>query len=119
MNDNITIDLEKEMKRRAFKEKISRKLQEGKDWLYRNKEYVISFTPVIIGGLTTVAKVVGKRANLRKEEDLKELYCYDRSLGHYWRLKRDLTNQEWLEIDLRKKNGERLSSILVDLNVLK
>ena len=66
-----------------------------------------------------VAKVVSKRINLRKQEELKDLYCYDRSLGHYWRLRRELSNKEWLEIDQRKKNGERLSDILAEMKVLK
>lgn len=112
-------DFKKEAKRRAYKEKVIEKIQNGKEWIIQNKEAVITLTPVIIGGITTIAKVVGKHKNLRKEEDLKDLYCYDRSLGHYWRLRRELTNQEWLEIDRRKKNGERLSDILAELKVLK
>ena len=63
--------------------------------------------------------MVSKRINLRKQEELKDLYCYDRSLGHYWRLRRELSNKEWLEIDQRKKNGERLSDILAEMTVLK
>ena len=119
MSENITIDLEKEMKRRARREKIVSKLQAVKEWLIRNKEAVVTIVPIAVGGAATVVKVVGKHVNLRKEEDLKDLYCYDRSLGHYWKLKRNLSNQEWLEIDRRKKNGERLSDILFDLRVLK
>ena len=112
-------EFERESKRRAFKQKINTKIQNGKEWVVRNKEAVIALTPVIIGGVTTVTKVVGKRINLRKQEDLKDLYCYDRSLGHYWRLRRELSNKEWLEIDQRKKNGERLSDILSEMKVLK
>lgn len=112
-------DFKRESKRRAFKEKINTKIQNGKEWITRNKEAVITLTPVIIGGVTTITKVVGKRINLRKQENLKDLYCYDRSLGHYWRLRRELTNKEWLEIDQRKKNGERLSDILAEMKVLK
>ena len=56
---------------------------------------------------------------MHKEKDLKDLYCYDRSLGHYWRLRRELTNAEWIEIDKRKNNGERLADILDELKVLK
>ena len=63
--------------------------------------------------------MVGKRVNLRKEEKLKDLYCYDRSLGHYWALRRELTNKEWVEINKRKQNGERLADILSELKVLK
>ena len=112
-------DFRKEAKKRERKEKIQRKIRSGKDWISRNKELVIGITPVAIGGITTVAKVVGKRVNLRKQEELKDLYCYDRSLGHYWRLKRELSNKEWLDVDRRKKNGERLSDILSEMKVLK
>ena len=118
--DVVTMeDFKREQKRREFKEKVNAKIQKGKEWFVRNKDAVITLTPVVIGGVTTVVKVVGKRMNLRKEETLKDLYCYDRSLGHYWALKRELTNQEWLEVDRRKKNGERLADILSDMRVLK
>lgn len=102
-----------------FKEKVKAKLQEGKEWVIRNKETVIVLTPVVIGGVTTIVKVVGKRTNLNKQESIKNLYCYDRSLGHYWRLKRELSNKEWLEIDRRKRSGEKLADILEELRVLK
>lgn len=112
-------DIKKEARKRAIKEKVTTKLRDGKEWVMRNKEAVITLTPIVVGGITTVAKVVGKRVNLHKQEDLKDLYCYDRSLGHYWKLRRELTNQEWLEIDKRKKEGERLSDILETMKVLK
>ena len=112
-------DFEREQKKREFKEKVNTKFQKGKEWIVRNKEAVVTLTPVVIGGITTVVKVVGKRINLRKQENLKDLYCYDRSLGHYWALRRELTNQEWLEVDRRKKDGERLADILSDMKVLK
>lgn len=106
-------------KRAELKWKLQRKLRDGSEWIIRNKEAVIILTPIVIKGATSIIKVVGKRCNLRKEEELKDLYCYDRSLGHYWRLKRELSNKEWLEIDRRKRNGERLSDILAELKVLK
>lgn len=112
-------DFEREQKKREFKEKVNVKFQKGKEWIVRNKEAVVTLTPVVIGGIMTVVKVVGKRINLRKQENLKDLYCYDRSLGHYWALRRELTNQEWLEVDRRKKDGERLADILSDMKVLK
>ena len=95
------------------------KLQRFGTWFKQNKEMVFFLTPFIAGAIKLTFKFVGKRTNLRKEEDLKNLYCYDRSLGHYWRLRRELTNKEWLEIDRRKKNGERLADILDELKVLK
>lgn len=112
-------DFRNESKKRAIKEKFSQLIQNGKEWLFRNKEAVFTLTPIVITGVTTVVRVVGKRVNLGKQEDIKNLYCYDRSLGHYWRLRRELSNKEWLEIDRRKKDGERLSDILSDMRVLK
>lgn len=108
-----------ETKLEYMKRRAGAKFQECKDWVRRNKEAVIVLTPILIGGVTTIVKVVGKRANLNKEEAVKNLYCYDRSLGHYWALRRELSNKEWLEIDARKKAGERLSDILDELRVLK
>lgn len=95
------------------------RFQQFKNWFVRNKEMIFFLTPFIAGAGKLIFKFVGKRTNLRKEENLKNLYCYDRSLGHYWRLRRELTNKEWLEIDRRKKNGERLADILDELKVLK
>ena len=109
----------KEADKPTFKEKIKSKLKKGAAWCAKNKETLIALTPVVVGGISTITKVVGKHINLRKEETVKELYCYDRSLGHYWSLRRDLTNKEWLEIDERKKNGERLADILAGMKVLK
>ena len=105
----------KEGRKRAIKDKA----QKCKEWIVRNKEAVVASVPIVIGGITTVVKAVSKHNSQRKEQDLKDLYCYDRSLGHYWKLKRPLSNDEWLEIDKRKKNGERLSDILDELKVLK
>lgn len=119
MNENVIDFRTKEEKKADFKAKINSKLQNGKEWIVKNKDAVITLTPIVIGGLTTITKVVGKHVNLRKQESVKNLYCYDRSLGHYWGLRRELTNKEWLEIDRRKKNGERLADILSEMRVLK
>jgi len=108
-----------EEKKENLKEKLNSKIQNGVDWVCDNMELVVTVAPIVVGGIATVTKFAGKRINLHKEESLKNLYCYDRSLGHYWRLRRELSNREWLEIDNRKKNGERLADILAELKVLK
>ena len=79
---------------------------------------VAAATPVVVGTIIQIARMVSQQDRLKKAKDLKELYCYDRSLGHYWKLRRDLTNDEWLAIDARKRSGERLADILKELNVL-
>ncbi|MBR1703111.1 MAG: hypothetical protein IJ716_14385 [Lachnospiraceae bacterium] len=119
-------DFQKEAKRRERKEKWHQRRVAVENWFYENKELAMILIP--IAGTATVALVKGtiniskgavRAHNLKKEEDLKNLYCYDRSLGHYWALRRELSNAEWIEIDRRKKNGERLSDILDELKVLK
>lgn len=79
---------------------------------------VAAATPVVVGTIMQIARMVSQQDRLKKAKDLKELYCYDRSLGHYWKLRRELTNDEWLAIDARKRSGERLADVLKELNVL-
>ena len=119
MNKDDVVYFDKEQRRNEFKEKVKSKLQDGRDWLYRNKDLVITYTPVVIGAVTVIAKAAGKNINLRKQESLGELRCYDRSAGHYWSLKRKLSTDEWLYIERHRNNGERLGDILSDLRVLK
>lgn len=83
-----------------------------------NKEAIVAISSIVLGGSVKLIHGFVKKSNLKKEASNKELYCYDRSLGHYWKLKRRLTNAEWVEIDKRKKNGERLADILDALKVL-
>ena len=120
MNNKFENFTEKQkIKMQMFKFKAKCAARDGLKWVVDNKELVITVTPVIVAGVTTVAKVANKSINLKKQEDIKNLYCYDRSLGHYWALKRELSNKEWVAIDRRKKNGERLADILSEMKVLK
>lgn len=89
------------------------------NFIARHKTEIIVLMPVIVSLVSYGGKAVIKRANINKLIDSKELYCYDRSLGHYWELKRKLTNGEWAQIDYRKRAGEPISMILTSLNVLK
>lgn len=113
------VDFQKETKRRQRKEWIHSKVDNAGRWINDNKEMILILGPAALGALTTGIKVVSKHSQQHKEKDLKDLYCYDRSLGHYWKLRRELTNSEWVEIDKRKNNGERLGDILEELKVLK
>ena len=123
MKETINIDdFRKESKKREFKEKVKEKAsnayQKTKAFCINNREIVIPVAITLSTGLVKISKMAVKSKNLKKEEQLKEEYCYDRSLGHYWKLRRPLTNDEWLEIDQRKRDGERLSDILAELTVL-
>lgn len=112
-------DLERARKHAERREWFRSKTDEIKSFVNNNKETITVLAPCAIGAVVKGVKAADKRAKIKKEEDLKDLYCYDRSLGHYWSLRRKLTNKEWAEIDRRKKCGERLSDILSEMKVLK
>jgi len=97
---------------------VKSKIKSGMVWASDNKEILAFLVPVGIGAIVGTTKFATKRINLRKTEQLKNLYCYDRSLGHYWKLKRVLTNTEWTAIGKRKNAGEKLVDILSELRVL-
>lgn len=120
MKERIEIvDFQKEERRRKRKEKIRSKINKVQNWINNNKEMILILGPAVLGATTASVKAVSKHVSQNKEKKLKENYCYDRSLGHYWKLRRELTNSEWIEIDRRKNNGERLADILEELKVLK
>ena len=102
-----------------LKEKAKRGFQKTKKWASENKGPLMVLGPIVISSVFGVAKGAIRGRNLKKEEYLKKNYCYDASLGHYWKLKRPLTNREWVQIDARKQSGERLSEILSSMRVLK
>lgn len=114
-------DFERESKRREFKENAKQKISNAVNLVREHKEEIMILSPIIIAGITGVTKVskgMIRNHNLNKEQDLKELYCYDRSLGHYWKLRKPLSNNDWIAINDRKKNGETLADILSSMNVL-
>ena len=102
-----------------MKEKLKAKLSKGWNWVKENKEILIIVVPAAAAGITGACKLGGKAIDLIKEHNHQNLTCYDRSLGHYWQLKRQLGNDEWIAIEQRRKNGERLADILSELKVLK
>ena len=104
----------------TFKINAKMRFQDFKIWCYNNRDIVVPIAiTAITAGVPFIVKKAFKFRELRKTENLKNLYCYDRSLGHYWKLRRELSNDEWVLIDKRKANGERLADILDELKVLK
>ena len=112
-------DITKEVKWAEFKAKWRQRFQSAKNWVYDNRGLLIATVPVVAGTVGTGIKVLGRRHNLHVAERNKDLRCYDARLGHYWQLRRKLTNKEWVAIDRRMKNGERMSDILYELGVLR
>lgn len=102
-----------------IKEKLKNKFHKAVGWCKDNKEILVIIIPAGAAALAGTTKLIGKAIDVHKEHNLQDLKCYDRSLGHYWELKRKLGNDEWVMIEQRRKNGERLADILSDLKVLK
>lgn len=118
MDNRNVLDMRK-IKFEEFKKKATSKLIQVKDFTIDHWQEILLIGLPAMKLTTSAVKAIGKRVNLKKEQDLKENYCYDRSLGHYWELRRKLSNDEWLEIERRKRQGESLADILWDLRVLK
>lgn len=112
-------EVRKQIEKAQRKQRVKEKFNNAIRWMSDNKEIVVFVGPAILGSITGITRMLIRQGRLRKEKNLKNLYCYDRSLGHYWKLKRELTNPEWVAIDKRKQNGERLGDILDELKVLK
>lgn len=98
---------------------VSDKMYDTKIFVQTHPEEALTFGVMAIGGIGAIAKAAKKNRRIEEERELKEEYCYDRSMGHYYRLKRKLSNAEWLEIEKRRKNGGSLGEILQDMRVLK
>lgn len=101
-----------------FKWKAKQKYEAAKTWCTENKEVVIAAIPALITGAFEIIKIASKADAREEEKELKELYIYDRSMGHYWKLRRRLTNSEYREIERRRAEGESMGEILEDMRVL-
>lgn len=123
--ENITIDvkkLERQSKIRRFKNKVKEKVQKTVIWIEDNKEFlaiVIPASATILAGGFKLIRSISRNFAIKQETRAKEMMIYDRSLGKYLELKRPLNNSDMKIILERKENGEKLSAILVDLNLLK
>lgn len=113
------IDVTKEFKKAERKRKREEFLNKAKDFWEDNKQYIVIIVPAVGYGIGKVVKTIGRHHNLKQEERNKELYCWDASLGHYWKLRRPLKNDDWTFINRRKNAGESLGDILESMNVLK
>lgn len=114
-------DFKVESKWHAFTRKTKEKIFAGVQWVKDNPETAgicATVGTAVIGGGVKIAKNLVRTHNLHKEQFNKERYIYDRSLGMYLRTKRPLRNKDYIAINNRRKNGEKLSQILQDMKIL-
>lgn len=101
-----------------LKYKIKQKYYDVRDWAKNNKDEIIKALPVMLTILGTILKYSAKMLKRWNENKLHNRYIYDRSAGHYWYCKRNLTKRDYLEIERRRTNGEPYGVILKSLGLI-
>lgn len=105
----------------AMEVKAKTKVRETLQWMSDNKELVAILTPVVIAGVKEghrVVRSIDRKNDLRKEQELKDLYIYDFSTRRYVKLRRKMKNHEQIEYDTRKRNGESVTQVLASMGLL-
>lgn len=102
----------KEQKKRERKKWFNRKVEAIVNWIKGDSAAIIipavaTAIGFFIKLIITLVKSISRSSSLKKQEELKDLYCYDRSLGHYWKLRRKLTNNDWVEINKKKEKRRK------------
>ena len=110
--------------------KFKRKATEAKDaavdmgkraiqWAKDNPEAAL----VVLGVVATAGKTAIRDASRahadKKEDDRRERYIYDRSLGMYWELRRPMTAAERRKFQELKAEGYRTGDILEVMHLIK
>lgn len=98
----------------------SKNLKTGTKFLKDNPQfaYGVALPAAAFTGRATY-QAVKKHNRIKrqeKQEKAKRTRIYDRSSGNYWHLKKELTNKQWLEVNKRKKAGEKTGDILKSMN---
>ena len=106
----------------GFKVKAKAKAHEVWDWACTHREEattIVTLGVMAIGAVGKECRRLDRKHDLKKEQELKDLYVYDRSLGIYHELRRKLRPSEVREIDARRQAGESMTSILSSMRVLR
>ena len=117
-------ELKSKLHKKAWEVKhdASWKLQRTSEWIRNNRDVIIAAIPIAAAAVSGTTKIVSKaiaRGNLKREQQLRDRYIYDRSLGAYWELKRAPSQAEMLSISKRRKNGESFGEILSSMKLVK
>ena len=102
----------------AFCEEAKKKARDGAAFIKENPGTIPIICSGIMGASKITAKVIASRTQ-RREQDFQMRRIYDRSLGRYIELKRPLTTKEAIEIEARRLNGEKITSILDSMRLVK
>ena len=102
----------------GYKRKAKEKLDQGWEMCKEHPAEALAFGTALAGSLLGLAKRADRDRAIRKEQELKDRYIYDRSLGKYWKTRKAPSVGEQLEIERRKRNGEPMGDILSSMRLL-
>lgn len=111
------VDLKK-FKLEEKKRKVKAKLAEAWEFCKEHPTESFALATAAVGGLFGIAKRADRQATIRKEQDLKDRYVWDASIGQWWTMRKKPTSGQKLEIERRKKNGESMGDILSSMRLL-
>jgi hypothetical protein len=79
----------------------------------------LAFGTAAITTFGVALKAILRNVNLRKEERSKNLRVWDPVLGIYWGLRKEMSQNQQLEFESRRKAGETCGAILQSMKLLK
>lgn len=111
-------DFKREAKIRELKAKAKAGYDKAKQVVTEHPAESLALATTLVGSVIGLARRADRKADLKKSEELKERYIYDRSIGGYWKTRRKLSANDMLEIERQKKLGRGLGEILQDMRLL-
>lgn len=117
----MTVDInefKREAKIREWKAKVKSGWDKTKQLVVDHPAESLAMATTAIGAVIGLVKRADRKADLKKAEQLKDRYIYDRSIGGYWHTRRKLTSSDMLEIERQKKAGRGTGEILRDMKLL-
>ena len=121
-NDRVFFCNMKDLNRGRVKAWFRERVNDAVTFYNNNKEFVIMVGIPVVTGIIGLGKA-GIRAADRSHRDRvdrhnREMRFYDPSLKCWWQLKHPLSNVEKVMISKRRANGEKVSTILHDMNLV-
>lgn len=111
-------DFKREAKIRELKAKAKAGYDKAKQVVTEHPAESLALATTAIGTVIGLVRRADRKADLKKAEQLKERYIYDRSIGGYWKTRRKLSTNDMLEIERQKKLGRGLGEILRDMRLV-
>lgn len=102
----------------GYKRQAKEKLDQAWELCKEHPTEAFALGTACVGGLMSLVKRHDRHAAIRKEQDLKDRYIYDRSIGKHWCMRKKPTTGQQLEIERRKRNGEAMGDILSSMRLL-